>query len=114
MRTVGSKLASALLMLSLASTSALAAELTGKSSTNGGKKSFCKGSTQITASLTENTIAIRTPLATGGIATVRGKLDSKGGFKASGNRFTFTGKVKGKSVSGSWKGPSCFGKFNLS
>lgn len=90
-----------------------AAEISGKSVTKGGSKPFCKGSTQISGSLDEGRIAISTPLASGGAATAKGKVDKTGSFKISGGRFTFTGKVKGKGASGSWKGPSCFGTFSL-
>ena len=100
-------------LICLAATSAAAAGLSGKSVTKGGTKAFCKGSTAISATMDEKSIAITTPLSSGGSATAKGKIDKAGAFKASGARFTFTGKVKGKSVSGTWKGPSCFGSFSL-
>jgi hypothetical protein len=87
--------------------------LSGSSRTEGGTKAFCKGSTPITASLSDTRIVIKSPMASGGTATISGSIADGGAFKASGSRFTFTGKVSGKKVSGKWKGPSCYGSFSL-
>lgn len=107
------KAATVTAVLSIAAGPAFAAQLSGKSVTKGGTKAFCKGSTPITASLDEKSISITTPMASGGTATAKGKIDKSGAFKVSGGRITFTGKVKGKGASGSWEGPSCFGSFSL-
>ena len=92
---------------------AAAAELSGKSLTKGGSKPFCKGSTTIAASVSGDRIVIETPLAAGGPAKVQGRIGKDGAFKASGSRFTFSGKASAKGASGTWKGPSCFGTFSL-
>ena len=92
---------------------ASAAELKGKSTTQGGSKPFCKGSTSISGSINGDVITIATPLSAGGTAVAKGRIDRSGSFKASGQRFTFSGTARKTRASGNWKGPSCYGTFSL-
>jgi hypothetical protein len=85
----------------------------GKSITKGGSKPFCKGSTPLTATVTGTKIMLELPLNAGGTAKIKGTIDKKGAFRASGGRFSMTGKATAKSLSGSWRGPSCFGTFSI-
>jgi hypothetical protein len=89
------------------------ASFSGKSITKGGSKPFCKGSTPLTAKVTGSNIVLALPLASGGKATIKGTVGKNGAFRASGNRFTMTGKLAGKALVGTWKGPSCFGTFSI-
>jgi hypothetical protein len=89
------------------------ASYSGKAITKGGSKPFCKGSTTLSAKVTGLNIVLALPMAAGGTATIKGTMTKSGAFHASGNRFTMTGKLAGKSLVGSWKGPSCFGTFSI-
>ncbi len=86
----------------------------GTGATDGGSKPFCKGTFKVKATVKGDAIALTVPVADGGSVTLSGKVAANGAFSASDGRFTHSGTISGKALTGKWRGPSCYGTLALS
>lgn len=90
----------------------------GLSTGTGGKKSFCLGDSPIKAQVKGDAISILTVAADGSDSPALGKIDAKGAFAVQkplkgGGKITYAGQLAKGAITGSWKGPNCFGTFAL-
>lgn len=90
----------------------------GMSTGTGGTKPFCKGTSPLGAVVKGAVINILSTAADGSSNPGIGKIDAKGGFVArkkikGGGTIIYDGTVQVGKISGTWKGPSCNGVFEM-